>query len=763
MAPRAREIEMQSDEAGPRRRGRGAWLRIVAIVAALGGGAGLWAMTAPKPVSFVLQPVADVAGDCKMAGDIDGDGLPDVVIAGKGPSEPLTWYRYPDWRATVIAVSTEEWSNDGKLGDIDGDGDLDIVLPDARVSPDNVFWFENPRPSGDPADGSRWKRHSIGYTKEWCKDIHVADLDGDGRLDVAARPAEAEPLRVFFQDDGGHWSAVAFPGLTQGTEGMGAGDVDSDGDTDLVLRGTWVENPGGAQSRIASRWQEHSIGEAPSEFKALVVDVDRDGLADIVYSGSESVADLIWWRQVPSDPRRSWHPNRIDETDGAHTLLAGDVDCDGHTDLVVGAMGSRDLWLYRNEDGSGKNWRRQTIDDDARVHNGVIVDLDADGDWDIFGAGYTGTETKARVWVNQTDPPGGALTWTYVRVSERHEQTFGLTFVDVDRDGQLDIASGRYWYRSPGGDLRGQWTQSSLPEDLHAFATLDVDRDGSGEVIAQRTRGDELELYWLAPQHGGEDWSVHPIGSVPAATHSLGSQGHRVAQVFAGGAAELVVASGKGLYLFEVPTDSATTPWSRRRISPRPSDEGLDVGDLDQDGDLDLVATTGQSKLVEWYENRGRRESDWPAHRIDEFTDAVFPDRVVVADLNGDDRLDVVVSEENGAAQDAQTVWWEAPLEPKTGRWKRHPVARQATTHSLSAADVNGDGYVDLILAEHKGPRTLGVWINDGSGRFHKRVIDRNKESHLGGKVVDLDGDGDLDIVSIAYFDAQFVHLWVRE
>lgn len=741
---------------------RGSWRGVIVVIALLGAGLGLWVMMARKPPRFESRSVSDIAGDCKMAGDIDGDGLPDVLIAGKGPSEPLTWYRYPDWRATVIAASTQEWSNDGKLGDIDGDGDLDIVLPDGRVSPHNVFWFENPRPRGDPADGLRWKRHSIGYTQAWCKDVHLSDFDGDGQLDVAVRPKKEEPVRVFFQEDQGRWSEVQLTGLTQGLEGMGAGDIDADGDTDLVLCGTWVENPGGARSRVGSEWQEHSIGEAPSEFKVAVADVDRDGMTDIVYSSSESLADVTWWRQTPSDGGPRWDPNRVDEADAAHTLLARDFDCDGDTDLVVSAMKTRDLWLYANEDGSGIEWRRKSIDRHARVHNGVVVDLDADGDWDIFGAGYTGDKTKARVWVNQTDPPGGAISWTYVRVSEHHEQTFGLTFVDVDRDGRLDIASGGYWYRNPGGDLRGKWIQWSLPDDFHAFATLDVDGDGNSEIIAQRTRGDELELHWLAAQRGGADWTVHQIGSVPATSYDIGSQGWGVAQVIAGDLPELIVASGKGLYLFEVPTDPENA-WSRSRISPRPSDEGLDVGDLDRDGDLDLVATTGTSKLVEWYENRGRGDSDWPAHSIDEFTDAVFPDRVAVADLNEDGRLDVVVTEENGWDQNAQTVWWEAPEDPTTAGWKQHSVASQASTHSLSAADINGDQHVDLVLAEHKGARTIAVWFNDGFGHFRERLVDRNKESHLGGKVVDLDADGDLDIVSIGYFDAQFVHLWVNE
>jgi hypothetical protein len=54
----------------------------------------------------------------------------------------------------------------------------------------------------------------------------------------------------------------------------------------------------------------------------------------------------------------------------------------------------------------------------------------------------------------------------------------------------------------------------------------------------------------------------------------------------------------------------------------------------------------------------------------------------------------------------------------------------------------------------------LEVWANDDQGHFTSQVIDREKESHLGGQLVDLDSDGDLDIVSIAWRDFKYLHIW---
>jgi hypothetical protein len=142
------------------------------------------------------------------------------------------------------------------------------------------------------------------------------------------------------------------------------------------------------------------------------------------------------------------------------------------------------------------------------------------------------------------------------------------------------------------------------------------------------------------------------------------------------------------------------------------------------------------------------------------FAEAVFPDRTELADLNADGRLDVVVTEENGLVDDASTIWWEQPVDVFTGTWTAHTVVIQGTTNSLDVADLDQDGDIDVILAEHRGSRKLAVWSNDGIGGLTEHVVSSGIESHLGARTVDLDGDGDLDIVSIAWDAFQNVHLW---
>jgi len=304
--------------------------------------------------------------------------------------------------------------------------------------------------------------------------------------------------------------------------------------------------------------------------------------------------------------------------------------------------------------------------------------------------------------------------WTHHQLANAHVRTFGLCFPDVDGDGDLDIASGPFVYLNPGSPMTNAWVQIPLPGGVHAFATLDVDSDRFADLVAQKDNpgARRIDLFWVeAANTNGTAWAPPLlVGEVPRSDHPEGFQGYRAVQLVAGGRPEVAVSTMQGVYYFTVPDANLVRGrWLRTFIAPNDSDEGIGVADIDGDGHLDISFTGGASKDVKWARNPGDGSSNGRVFIVGSFPEADWPDRCEAADLNGDGRVDIVVTEENrGEAPDALACWWEQPAGgPTNTHWVRHLIATQYTMNNLDLADV-----------DHDSGRTTAEPVLDLAGSF---------------------------------------------
>jgi len=172
--------------------------------------------------------VVDAAGPgdiwLKAVGDINGDGLSDL-IAGGNASGGLVWYENPSWTKHVID-SAGGFGTDGEVLDVDRDGDQDVVV----LTGGDIRWYENPG----------WTVHVI--DNRALHDLEVSDFDGDGDMDLVARDQGefghvGNELHFYRQNTPSSWThrAVSCPN----GEGLDVADVDRDGDEDVVINGRW--------------------------------------------------------------------------------------------------------------------------------------------------------------------------------------------------------------------------------------------------------------------------------------------------------------------------------------------------------------------------------------------------------------------------------------------------------------------------------------------------------------------------------------------
>jgi len=305
----------------------------------------------------------------KSLGDLDGDGLPDLIVAGA--SGPVVWYQAPLWTRRVISATGGSESGSA-VADVDGDGDLDVVV--------GKTWYEN------VGNASSWVARPLPNSTAGTHDIVIADVDGDGKPDIVMRGETASVVSVYLQVNKTTWKVFDVePGV--GRNGLDVADLNGDGRRDIVVGGVWMENPGGDVSTAA--WPKHTFA-AWNDFAAVrVVDIDRDLRPDIVLSVSEDIGKLSWFK-APADPRNgTWVENAIDTgLDHVHNFEVFDVDKDGFLDVTASEYrGAGRLIVYRGNGGA--SWQPKELGRDF-LHNLRAGDLDNDGDIDFFGANAFG-------------------------------------------------------------------------------------------------------------------------------------------------------------------------------------------------------------------------------------------------------------------------------------------------------------------------------------------------------------------------------------
>jgi hypothetical protein len=620
---------------------------------------------------------------------------------GEGGFAPPVYYTLP-----MGALDLE-------VGDFDRDGDLDLVVSHA-----GQFWegqsFSLFRNNGSGAFvEQRYFLSEAGPTG-----LAAGDFDGDGWLDVAfahdAYIVSNNKVTVVFNDRGGGFGAEQVYTIASGTYKLAAGDVDRDGDVDLVVahetdRISVMRNSAG---RFDDTTTYPSIDTSyfclyPA---ATLADVDNDGDLDILYSSFGTGGNL------------------------------------------TGALA-----LYRN-DGAGRFASPERVALGAQINGAIdiaVADLTGDGWPDIAAT----TETTHKWALVASDGRGG---FTAARQLRAGEAPIAVELADLDGDGRLDVivvardSLEACVYLNPGG---GQFVQppvidmvdqSLAPVSYSNLAWGDIDGDGDVD-LAVGFSANFLDQFGISVRRNNGDGTfaepqIYARSVFPVRLHLLDMNND--------GRPDLLLAPEGWPPIFVVKLNNGDGTFGREIVGPRGYDDISAIGawDFDNDGDLDVVMNVYYNE-VGISLNLGDSFAPLRYHTVTTTVSAV-----AAADFNADGKLDLLTNSGvqgypeislgngDGTFQSAYTL--------QTGR----------SVIAMAGADVNGNGRLDLLVNYNLDGKGMSVRLGRGDGNFlaprsyHGSTSARvdNQPSLV---VADVDGDGALDVLC-ANYGSQDVSFW---
>jgi hypothetical protein len=674
--------------------------------------------------------------------------MPGLLLATSDP-------RYGAFEADLVGMNITGDTHSTMavaVNDLDGDGDADLVA--GNYGQVNRLYLNNG--SADPFGGVSGS--DISSDTGNTASLALGDLDGDGDLDLVAGNIN-QPNRLYLNNG----TADPFAGVTgmdissdvRQTYAIALGDMDNDGDLDVVAGNDTSTNRLYLNNGSADPFNGVSGTNITSDtYQARAIamaDMDWDGDLDLV-TGNSDQANRLYLNNGTADPFAGINGTNISsDVHNTNAIAIGDMNGDGYADVVAGNIGQTNrLYLNNTSPDPFNGVSGSDIGSESDESYAIaLADVESDGDLDVVAGNYN---QPHRLYLNDgsASPFSGPATRNVT--SDLYLTRF-ILFADMDGDGDPDLLSGNWGqanrlYLNTGTlNLFNGAARTELPVvNTHAVVYGDVDGDGDLDLVTGN--------YHDNPHLFLNNGTSTPFSSVSAV--DIGSDIRYTLSVALGdldGDGDLDLVTGNDgqanrLYL----NNGTIDPFGSVSGTDISSDTGdtnaIALGDLDRDGDLDLVAGNyGQTNRL--YLNNGTGDPFLGVSGTDISSDPFNTRALALGDLDNDGDLDLVTGEMSQMNRVYLNNGTAAPFDSVSGL---NAGSDFDSTTSLALGDLDGDSDLDLVVGNHNSFHPNRLYLNSGTMDPFNGVTGQTigTESKQTEAVVlgDLDNDGDLDLVT---------------
>ena len=636
------------------------------------------------------------------ADDLDGDGDMDVLAGFQNGR--IVWYENTDGQGTFgpeQLIDALVFSG-GKVytSDIDGDGDIDIAT--AVSNSNKIAWYEN-----TDGQGTFGNEQVISSAAWGVASAHLADLDGDGDTDVLVTSTGDNRVSWHENTDGQGTFGPQQTISTTATNPLStyASDIDGDGDLDVISASNntnnlaWYENTDG-QGTFGSI---QVIGTAFGTSWLFPTDLDGDGDMDVLSATPGNDRVISWHENTDGQGTFGSRQVLIGFSSGTFSFSPADIDGDGDLDMLTATSGVDIIYSYENIDGQGTFGNRKSIAPLINLPSCVYAnDLDGDGDMDIV----TASEFDDKVALYENIDGQGTFGPQQI-ITTNADRVKSVYASDLDGDGDLDLLSASNndnkiaWYENTDGQstFGPQQIISTNASAANTVYATDIDGDGDMDVLS--ASGSDDKIAWYQNTDGQGTFSSEQIISTNA---------NNAQSVYA--------------------------------------------ADFDGDGDMDVLSASYIDDKIAWYQNTDGQGTFSSEQIIS--TNTTNPTAAYAADVDGDGDMDVLAGFQSGTI-----VWYENTDGQATFGSQQLITTALSGLRSIYFTDVDGDGDGDILAGTIFDDTVTWFENLDGQGTFgSQQDIATNTDNIRSVYAADLDGDGDMDVLSASQDDDKIA--WYR-
>ncbi|MCB2154794.1 VCBS repeat-containing protein, partial [bacterium] len=333
---------------------------------------------------------------------------------------------------------------------------------------------------------------------------------------------------------------------------------------------------------------------------------------------------------------------------------------------------------------------------------------------------------------------------------------------DLDGDGDQDVLSASYyddriaWYENrldeASADFGHRQTVTTAADDAQSVFAADLDGDGDQDVLSASSSDYRIAWYENRLDEASADFGPQQT----ITTAASGAYSVFAADLDGDGDQDVLSASyyDDRIAWYENRLDEASVDFGPQQTITAAADGAKSVFavDLDGDGDQDVVSASSADDRIAWYENRlDEASADFgPQQTITTAADGA--NSVFAADIDGDGDQDVL----SASRYDDRIAWYENRLDEESADFGSQQTITTAAdgAYSVFAADFDGDGDQDVLSASYDDDRIAWYENTHGAGTFGaQQTITTAADGAKSVFAADLDGDGDVDVLSASFYD----------